>query len=667
MLAAVALLVTCLLAAAPAGADELPDGRVYERVSSLAPYGAEVYIPGLSINNYTSLQTQLPFEASASGERVVYAGAPTVGGNELAGEDGGNEYLATRSPSGGWIQSNISPFEASTGVYQAFSKELTVGFLDADEPLSAQAPGFGETLTSNELHLEGNYDVLYSTALGSGLYDPFFTTVPTFRSRASFETANGASFYHPSVRDPGFYPRDSRLLVFAGASADSSHVLFLANDALTGASEGRPAAEGGSDANFEKENNLYESTNGQLRLVNILPNGTAHADATFGAPFPAYGTDVEALGVQFRHVISDDGSRVFWTDLTTGHIYARENGATTVEVSSSGTYQTASSDGSLVFYTNGDLYEFEVETAHTVNLTPGVAVARVLGASEDGSYVYYVTQGGELELWHDGTRTSLGVSNVQRAQVTPDGHSIVVQSASNVRVSGHIDVYDADTGTLYCASCTTIGSGGSLPLSMAPSVNETRWITADGSRVFFMSAAALVPQDVNGNNDVYEWERPGVGSCAAVETKGCLYLLSSGTNREQTALLDVSKSGDDVFIDTRAKLVGSDEDDLFDVYDVRVGGYTPPAPPACTGSGCQGLPGAQPIFATPSSVTFEGVGNLAAPQKSSATSKAKKKKPSRKKKPRIKKRLRSKKKSKSKKVARKAGARKQFGTKGVRS
>ena len=659
--------------AASAGAEELPDGRVYERVSSLAQYGAEVYVPllGEGVSSYIATDTELPFEASANGERIVYAGAPTVGGNELAGHGAGNEYLAVRAPGGGWAQSDISPFEAPTGVYQAFSKDLTVGFLDALEPLSGQAPGFGEMLTSEELQRAGNYDVLYSTGLGSGDYVPIFTVAPPFRSRSSFETSGRLDFYRESVEGTASDARRSRSLVFAGASADSSHVLFLANDALTDASEGRPAAEGGAGATFEKENNLYETVDGQLRLVNVLPDGTTHANATFGGPITQkfyFGRPdaQEAENLQFSRVISDDGSRVFWTDLATGHIYVRENGATTAEVSSAGTYQTASSNGLLVFYTNGDLYEYEVENGRTIDLTPGVPVERVVGASEDGSYVYYMTNG-EFKLWHDGVTTAIVASEVERAEVTPNGHSVVFVSQKPEKkpeAAGRINVYDADTGTLYCASCSSVGAGGFLPMNVVPSMSETRWITADGGRVFFMSKSALVPQDTNGNNDVYEWERPGVGGCPAGQAEGCLYLLSGGTDQDQSFFLDSSESGDDVFIDTRAKLVGSDEDDLFDVYDVRVNGYVPPAPPACTGSGCQGVPGAPPIFATPSSVTFEGVGNFAvSSEQSGSTSKPKQKKSPRKQK----KSRHKKKKSKAKRSARKASARKHSGAKGVRS
>ncbi len=55
-------------------------------------------------------------------------------------------------------------------------------------------------------------------------------------------------------------------------------------------------------------------------------------------------------------------------------------------------YQTASSDGSRVFFTeSGDLYEFEAGHSLPVALTIGAGiVGLVIGASEDGSYVYFV-------------------------------------------------------------------------------------------------------------------------------------------------------------------------------------------------------------------------------------------------------------------------------------
>ena len=46
------------------------------------------------------------------------------------------------------------------------------------------------------------------------------------------------------------------------------------------------------------------------------------------------------------------------------------------------------------------------------------------------------------------------------------------------------------------------------------------------------------------------------------------------------------------------------DDDLL--YDARVNGYNPRRKPPASGTGCQGVPPAPPIFATPASVTFTG-------------------------------------------------------------
>ncbi len=76
---------------------------------------------------------------------------------------------------------------------------------------------------------------------------------------------------------------------------------------------------------------------------------------------------------------------------------------------------------------------------------------------------------------------------------------------------------------------------------------------------------------------------------------------------------------------TRAQLVAQDGNDDFDVYDARVGGVQPPVAPECSGTGCQGTPAQSPVFATPASETFSGVGNFPppAPAKPAAKPKAK--------------------------------------------
>ncbi len=125
--------------------------------------------------------------------------------------------------------------------------------------------------------------------------------------------------------------------------------------------------------------------------------------------------------------------------------------------------------------------------------------------------------------------------------------------------------------------------------------------------------------------DVYEWERDGTGSCQA--EAGCVYLLSSGDGTTGSYLLDASANGNDVFIITRDPLVEDGQGEDYAVYDARVDGFVALIPPACTGTGCQGVPAAPPTFATPSSVTFGGVGNFPPPTTSIAKPKPKSKKP----------------------------------------
>ena len=234
------------------------------------------------------------------------------------------------------------------------------------------------------------------------------------------------------------------------------------------------------------------------------------------------------------------------------------------------------------------------------------------------------------------------------AAVTPDGHSLLFSSRvsltgySNVIGAGskaldELFLYEAGSGELRCVSCdptgkppvpNELGLGAFFPVDKSSRIlgntYQARVISADGSRVFFDSGEPLVPQDTNGWLDVYEWERDGAGSCR--ESDGCVYLLSSGSDPESSYLLDASVDGGDVFILTRAQMLESDRNDNMDLYDARVGGVQPPASPACSGTGCQGVPPAPPIFATPSSVTFAGVGNFPAPVKTIVKVKKKPKK-----------------------------------------
>jgi hypothetical protein len=77
-----------------------------------------------------------------------------------------------------------------------------------------------------------------------------------------------------------------------------------------------------------------------------------------------------------------------------------------------------------------------------------------------------------------------------------------------------------------------------------------------------------------------------------------------------SAFIDASANGNDVFIMTRSQLAPQDKNEYNDIYDVRVGATQAAVPTQCTGTGCQGVQAAPPVFATPASATFNGVGNF---------------------------------------------------------
>jgi hypothetical protein len=141
---------------------------------------------------------------------------------------------------------------------------------------------------------------------------------------------------------------------------------------------------------------------------------------------------------------------------------------------------------------------------------------------------------------------------------------------------------------------------------------QSRYLSDDG-RVFFDSSDALVPGDVNGKEDVYEWEVDGLGQNVYEYRGGQVYLISTGKSYRNSYLIGSSENGSDVFFTTAEQLVPQDTDTQRDVWDARVdGGFPAPAPPAtvCEGEACQGPAAAPPVFGAPASASISGPGNL---------------------------------------------------------
>jgi hypothetical protein len=253
----------------------------------------------------------------------------------------------------------------------------------------------------------------------------------------------------------------------------------------------------------------------------------------------------------------------------------------------------------------------------------------------------------------DGRMTIDFISPSHRSsRVTADGRHLAFMSSANLTGYDNSDVktgeavlevyrYDADTNQLICVSCSPSGARPAgmnmwfpyfpsvpvtdIPLfpdgSPFPSPRAAAWIppwghehyaaralSPDGNRVFFNSFDALVPQDTNGVQDVYQWEAQGSGKCAAAD--GCIRLISTGKSPLFSEFVDTSQSGDDIFFRTASGIDPRDPGSM-DLYDARVnGGFPLPTGKAeCQGETCQTPPDA-PNDPTPASSAFEGAGNV---------------------------------------------------------
>ena len=167
---------------------------------------------------------------------------------------------------------------------------------------------------------------------------------------------------------------------------------------------------------------------------------------------------------------------------------------------------------------------------------------------------------------------------------------------------------------------------GSLPgweaYELGPALYQPRYLTDEG-RLFFDSPEALVPQDDNRSEEVYEFEPAGVGGCAngsaafSPVTGGCVALISSGEGPGESAFADASENGDDVFFFTAGRLGAADRDTAVDLYDAHVCSAAVPCSqpsaegePCRTAESCRSAPSPQPsIFGPPASATFAGPGN----------------------------------------------------------
>lgn len=540
-------------------------------------------------------------QASAGGDALTYSSADSFGAPQ--GAPAASQYLARRG-AGGWASENIttpllsgSYGDRPDGVpYQLFSPDLGRGLLsngqrcrgsDGECPvLNPPLPGTGAPAGYRNYYLRDNLTGGFQSLLDAA---------------AVGETALGPERFE---------------LEFAGASPDLSHVVLSSCAALT-ADAVEIAAAGGCDPEAQ---NLYKWSDASLTLVNLRPGET---EGTPGATLAAQAAAVSA-----------DGSRVYWVGEEGAGpargIYLREGTQTKLlGESSGGAFQTASADGRFAFFitASGHLDRYDAVSGVSTDITPGGGVLGVLGASQDGFRVYYLSGSG-LFLWDGGATTEVAAAAdagnyppaTGTARVSPDGSHLAFVSSADLtgyenEGASEVFLYGPPPGggapRLTCVSCNPTGErpqgGSSVPGAIANGegvgatrVYKPRALSADGSRVFFNSDDVLVSTDSNNRQDVYEWEAKGAGDC--IREGGCVALISSGRSSEASSFVDASADGSDAFFLTDSSLVPSDPGS-FDLYDAREdGGFpVPPAPIPCNGDACQALPEA-PEDPTPGTV-----------------------------------------------------------------
>jgi len=590
----------------------LPDCRAYEIVSPLETNGNDATDPFVDSGHV---------RAAAEGAAVTYSSRGSFA--EPHGAIFENQLLSRREPEHDrWGTRSITPLLEGEGILEEpsgydgmfFTPELTEGLASTAAALTsapeATPAGLQEIYLANLMGGQQSYRLISQLPQSEELYERPY--------------AEGSVFP-------------------LGASSDLSHVVFITAPT--------PGTVGP----------LREWVNGRVVLVGVSNGGESWTGATVGSSSPTNPERPDAW-----RAVSEDGSRVIFN--YGGELYVRVNAGVKVEPEpereqsemngeeclepakactvklSAGTakYWGANMNDTKIFYTeNGNLYEYELPIGSVKGkataLTHSGEVQGVVQVSEDGSYVYFVAKD-DLYVSHEGDVAFVATLSAgdesdwlegpgaDSAILAPDaasGTQMAFTSEASLTgydnrdaVSGQPDeevyLYDAETGTLACASCNPSGARPLGPASLAhgsytgngSSDYRPRDLLKDGA-LFFDSKDALIPRANNGRQNVYEYEN------------GHVYAISNVAGGNESFFLDASASGDDVFFGSADKLLPEDTGDNVVVWDAREDGGFPVAvsPPACTtAEACRAASPPTPgAYGAPPSATFSGPGNIAPP------------------------------------------------------